>query len=110
MKLLLDQNLSPRLALALREMHPGTVHVRERGLQAAEDAAIWALARAEGFVIVSKDADFLQMSFLFGPPPKVVWVRLGNCSTDQVLAVLLAERGRLAAFDADEDAGLLVLP
>lgn len=60
-------------------------------------------------MIVSKDADFHQMSFLLGPPPKVVWMRLGNCTTVQVLAALLRHEERLLAFQADEDAAWLVL-
>ena len=58
MKLLFDQNLSPRLPLLLRDLYPGSVHVRELGLKDAEDAAIWDYARTHGIVIVSKDSDF----------------------------------------------------
>ncbi|NOT29275.1 MAG: DUF5615 family PIN-like protein [Planctomycetes bacterium] len=109
MKLLLDQNLSPRLVLALQAAYPGSAHVRDFGLQSAPDQEIWEFAKGRGFAITSKDSDFHQMSFLLGPPPKVVWLRLGNCASDQVLAVLLREGERLRQFRADEDAALLVL-
>jgi predicted nuclease of predicted toxin-antitoxin system len=70
-KLLLDQNLSPRLVRSLAATYPGTSHVREVGLHAVDDETIWAYAAEHGFVIVSKDADFHQRSFVLGPPPKV---------------------------------------
>jgi predicted nuclease of predicted toxin-antitoxin system len=91
-RLLLDQNLSPRLVAALTDLYPGATHVREVDLQAADDDVIWAYALDHGLVIVSKDADFHQRSFTLGHPPKVVWIRLGNCSTDAILT-LLREKG-----------------
>ena len=78
MKLLLDQNLSPRLAHTLAAVYPGTIHVRDAGLAAADAGAVWSYAAEQGLVIVSKDADFHQRSFVFGPPPKVIWIRRGN--------------------------------
>jgi len=97
-KLLLDQNLSPRLVQSLAEIYPGTSHVREVGLHAAEDEAVWAYAAAHGFVIVSKDADFHQRSFVLGHPPKVVWIRRGNCSTSEIEALLVGHHAELLAF------------
>ena len=79
MKLLFDQNLSPRLPRLLADLHPGSVHVREVGLTDGTDAAIWEHAKKNGFVIASKDSDFQQRSLLFGHPPKFVWLRVGNC-------------------------------
>ncbi|HVS09071.1 MAG TPA: DUF5615 family PIN-like protein [Planctomycetota bacterium] len=110
MKLLLDQNLSPRLVAELEEDFPGSRHVREFALERADDGASWQFAREQGFAIVSKDADFHQMSFLHGHPPKVVWLRLGNCTTDQILAALRRHLDHIATFDATEDAAFLALP
>ena len=72
MKLLLDQNLSPRLLPALESLYPGSSHVRLIGLRDAGDDAIWDYARDHDFIIVSKDSDFHQRSLLFGFPPKVI--------------------------------------
>jgi predicted nuclease of predicted toxin-antitoxin system len=80
-KLLFDQNLSHRLVKALASEFPESVHVRDVGLEKALDEPVWEYAKANSFVIVSKDSDFHQRSFLFGHPPKVVWIRRGNCST-----------------------------
>ena len=108
-KLLFDQNLAPRLARDLAELYPDSAHVRDLGLQAAADEAVWARAAAAGFVIVTKDDDFRQRSFLRGHPPKVVWVRLGNCRTGDVAALLRARHAEVVAFAADSQAALLVL-
>ena len=91
MKLLFDHNLSPRLARLLADVYPGCAHVHALGMDTASDTEIWEYAKVEGFTIVSKDADFQQRSFALGHPPKVIWIRLGNCSVDDV-ANLLRER------------------
>jgi predicted nuclease of predicted toxin-antitoxin system len=108
-KLLLDQNLSPRLARALAAIYPDTTHVRDVGLQAADDDTVWAYASEHGFVIVSKDADFHQRSFVLGPPPKVVWIRRGNCSTVEIEGILRTPEADLLAFERDDQEAFLAL-
>jgi predicted nuclease of predicted toxin-antitoxin system len=109
MRFLLDHNLSPRLLGLLADLAPGSLHVRDVGLASADDPAVWSYARAHGLVIVSKDSDFHQMSFLLGHPPKVVWVRLGNCSTDAIAQLIRTHAQSIAVFVADGDAGFLAL-
>ncbi len=108
MKLLLDENLSPRLAPALSDLYPGSVHLRECGLRGATDAEVWQYALANGFAIVSKDSDFSQRSFLLGSPPKVVWLRIGNCTTTRVDFVLRNGAARVQAFDGSEESCLVL--
>ena len=72
MKLLLDENLSPRLAPAIRDLFPDVAHVRDVGLQSTDDVAIWLYAAEHGFTIVTKDTDFNQRAFVLGPPPQDV--------------------------------------
>jgi len=108
-KLLFDQNLSPRLVKALVDLYPGSIHVRDVGLQTALDEAVWEYAARHGLSIVSKDTDFHQRSFLFGAPPKVIWVRRGNCSTSDIEAILRAHHENLQWFDQDTKGALLVL-
>ena len=93
----------------LQEPYPGSSHVRDVGLSDAEDGAVWSYAAQQGFMIVSKDLDFHQRSLVLGPPPKVVWVRLGNCSTSQIAALLRMRQTDLAAFAADAAAAFLAL-
>jgi predicted nuclease of predicted toxin-antitoxin system len=82
----------------------GDVH-----LAPAPDRAIWAHARDHGLVIVSKDEEFHRLSVLHGPPPKVIWIRLGNCSTNDVIQLLRTRRDEIEAFVRHEEAAFLAL-
>lgn len=111
MKLLVDENLSRRLVTTLAESFPGSTHVTAVGLDQATDRAIWDYARSYDFVIVSKDSDFNDLAFMHGPPPKVIWVRVGNASTSAIAALLDAAVDTLTAFAAsDQDAVLVLTP
>lgn len=109
MKLLLDQNLSDRLLRILADDYPGSVHVRHVGLARADDEDVWRYALEEGLVITSKDSDFHQRSLVRGHPPKVVWIRTGNCTTDHIAQLLRHHRGDLAAFGDDPESSILTL-
>ena len=109
MTFLFDENLSPRLTSLLADAYPGSRHVREVGLARADDSVVWEFAIAHGHAIASKDTDFHQLSFLYGPPPKVVWIRLGNCSTSQVAELLGARKAEVRTFLADPAAAFLAL-
>ena len=97
MILLFDQNLSFRLQRALTDIYSGALHVRELGLTEVDDQEIWLYAAANDCVIVSKDSDFYQRSLLQGYPPKVVWIRRGNCSTKGQMHRSILDEGRLRA-------------
>jgi predicted nuclease of predicted toxin-antitoxin system len=84
MKLLFDQNLSPRLPGLLSDLYPDSAHVRELGLRDASDSLIWRRAQQSGFVIVSKDSDFQQRSLLYGHPPKFIWLRVATAPLAQL--------------------------
>lgn len=109
MKLLFDQNLSPRLVGRLAAEFPSSVHVRDIGLAAAPDPVIWAHAAGNGFVIVSKDTDFQHRALLHGFPPKVIWLRLGNCATAAVANLLRSRLVDIQAFETDPTASFLAL-
>ena len=109
MKLLFDVNISRKRVGRLADLFPDSSHVALEGLERAGDAVVWSHAIEHGYLIVSKDEDFHQMALLAGPPPKVVWVRLGNCSTDQIEQVMRTGRTAIDAFVADDSASFLVL-
>jgi predicted nuclease of predicted toxin-antitoxin system len=109
MKLLFDENLSHKLARLLEDLFPNSIHVRDVGLKAADDPLVWEYAKHNGLILVSKDADMHQRSFLFGPPPKVVWVRLGNCSTSDVEKLIRNNNDTIRAFHEDDYASFLSL-
>jgi predicted nuclease of predicted toxin-antitoxin system len=109
LRLLFDQNLSARLVDSLADLFPGSLHVTAAGLGNADDEQVWRFAAVNDLVIVSKDEDFHQRAFLYGPPPKVVWVRLGNCTTETVEQALRSAETLLASFGAEPEAAFLVV-
>jgi predicted nuclease of predicted toxin-antitoxin system len=108
-KLLLDNNLSPRLVARMTDVLPDAQHVSLLGLEQASDATIWEHARTHGFTIVTKDSDFNDLLVVQGPPPKVVWLRMGNCTTAQLELVVRSSLEKIDAFIADPTIGLLTL-
>jgi predicted nuclease of predicted toxin-antitoxin system len=72
MRLLIDENLSPRLDPSLSGRFPGSVHVRDVDLKGVDDLRIWSFAGEHGYAILSKDDDFSSLSLLRGAPPKVI--------------------------------------
>ena len=110
MRLLFDQNLSPRLPRLLSDMFPDSEHVRDAGLREADDSAIWDYAKARGFVIVSKDSDFQQRSLLLGAPPKFIWLRLGNCSVADSADLLRRHSSLIHEFGDGSEQTHLMLP
>ena len=109
-RLLFDQNLSYRLVAALGDLFPDSVHARDIGLASADDDAVWRHAREAGMTIVTKDGDFHQMSFVHGPPPKIVWLRVGNCTTDEAEALIRLNARSISSFVEDAEESLLVIP
>lgn len=109
MKLLFDENLAGRLADELADLYPDSTHVMKLGLGGASDRTIWARAAAEEFVLVTKDEDFHRLSVLLGPPPKVIWIRLGNCATADVARLLRVRAEESRAFAEHADAAFLEL-
>ncbi len=106
MKLLFDQNLSFKLCEQLADLFPESSHVRLLGLEKADDRALWRYAAANGFMIVSLDADFAEMAALLGPPPKVIWLRGGNRPTKATEALLRAHTDAIVSFDTNSAACL----
>lgn len=110
MKLLFDQNLPPRLVKTLEDIFPNSLHVREIGFVEATDTEIWNYAKDNDLTIVSKDTDFQQRSLLLGHPPKVVWLRVGNCPVKTVEDLLRKHSISIHTFGLDENKSYLVLP
>ncbi|MGH8622783.1 MAG: DUF5615 family PIN-like protein [Burkholderiales bacterium] len=109
MKLLFDQNLSPALVEALQDLFPGSSHTESLELGKADDSRIWEYARNGGFTIVSKDADFPERSILFGSPPKVIWIRRGNCSTVDIVRMIRNGAAEIEAAAKDDRVRYVIL-
>lgn len=109
MKLLFDQNLSPRLATRLADLYPSSAHVDPLGLGEVDDRVVWNYARQNGFLVVTKDSDFSELVVYLGFPPKVIWIRRGNCSTHDIEQILRKNYDVVAQFAASESTGILTL-
>lgn len=110
MKLLLDQNLSWKLVADLEGLFPDTAHIKSVLTVDTTDRDIWLYAKDNGFAIVSKDDDFEQRSILLGHPPKVIWLRLGNCTTKQVAILIQRFEKTILAFNEDKEKSILPIP
>ena len=89
MKLLLDENLSRRIVPFLQQAFPGSTQVALLGLHSASDQDIWNRAKSDGYVVVTRDADFQELSLVWGSPPQVVRLRTPNLNRASVLEMLL---------------------
>jgi predicted nuclease of predicted toxin-antitoxin system len=108
-KLLFDENLSPRLVELLAAEFPDSIHPERLNMRGAPDIAIWTYARDHGYTIVSKDNDFRQYALLYGPPPKVVWLSVGNAGTAAIASLLAGHTAALQTFDEAAEQSLLVV-
>jgi predicted nuclease of predicted toxin-antitoxin system len=108
-KLLLDENLSDRIIPRIVDLYPDSEHVKALGLTNTDDTLIWAYAKANGFVIVSKDSDFHQRSLLYGHPPKFIYLRIGNSPTSTIVQILRDHLATIAQFKGSETESILVL-
>ena len=92
MKLLLDENLSRRLVAFLQHDYPGSTQIVLLGMESASDKAVWQKAKEDGYVIVTRDADFQELSLVWGQPPKVIRLKTLNQSRAATLRVLMENR------------------
>ena len=109
-RFLIDQNLSPQLVRRLADLFPNSAHVFREGLDEALDHQVRAYARLGGFVILTKDADHSKLAREDGRPPRVVWLRIGNCATAAVEALLRARQLDIVELDAGRRGLVLQLP
>lgn len=109
MKLLLDHNLSPRLVVRLVDLYPDMSHVALVGLERSSDYVVWDYARMGNYIIVTKDSDFNDVSILRGFPPKVIWLRMGNCTTSEIELALRHGHAQIVDFATDPEARVLEL-
>jgi predicted nuclease of predicted toxin-antitoxin system len=109
MRLLFDEQLSDALPVLIDDIFPGSLHVRALVGVGASDERVWELAIGHGCLLVSKDEDFHRLSVLRGAPPKVVWLRLGNCTTEAAAALLRRHKSALMLFADQDEATFLAL-
>ena len=109
MKLLVDENLPPRLVYDLSDLFPESIHVDRVGLGSTSDALIWEYAKTHELTFLTKDKDFANLSIAWGAPPKVILLQTGNCSTERLIGIVRKNAVRLTDFEKDSRRSLLVL-
>lgn len=108
MRLLFDQNLSHRLISLLHDLFPESLHVRSLGLAEADDLTIWNPARDLDLVIVTQDSDYSDWNKLRGAPPKIIWLRCGNATVNQIHTNIRNASERIGTL-GDPNAGVEVV-
>ena len=93
----------------LADEFPQSQHVARLGLDRVQDHEVWEYARDHGYTLVSKDSDFHDLSVLYGAPPKVVWIRRGNCSTRQIELILRNKFENIKSLVGDSESTYLVI-
>ncbi len=109
MKLLFDHNLSPKLVYRLADLFPNSNHVYQLELDRVEDRQIWQYAKINDFIIVTRDSDYNELMILLGFPPKTIWIRRGNCSTNEIENILRTHYINIQELTSTESLGLLTL-
>ncbi|MEL6553075.1 MAG: DUF5615 family PIN-like protein [Cyanobacteria bacterium J06621_11] len=109
MKLLFDHNLSPRLVNQLAELYPNSQHVFLLGMAQSDDHQIWDYAAKNGSVVVTHDSDYNGLSIVQGFPPKISWIRRGNCSIKEIEQMLRSAANKIKTFEQDQSVGVLTL-
>jgi predicted nuclease of predicted toxin-antitoxin system len=109
MKLLFDHNLSPRLVLILADLYPNSQHVFPLQMDQDDDRLIWDYALQNDYTIVTRDSDYNDLSLVRGFPPKVIWIRRGNCSTKEIEAILRSSTHDIHEFFQNPSLGILTL-
>ncbi len=111
MKLLLDENLPRSLVAQLEVSFPGTAHISQFHLLHSTDEAIWQFAREHQFAILTRDDDFIELGFLRGSPPKIIWLNRANPSVRQLKKLLSDGQTLIRLFlESDNESSVLILP
>lgn len=103
MKLLFDQNISYRIIGKISQYFSGSKHISECGLMNCSDSEVWEYAKNNDYSIVTFDSDFYDISVINGHPPKIIWLRTGNSSTDKITELLLQNTESIDNFINNRD-------
>ncbi len=98
MKLLFDQNISPKIVKQLEDIFPDAKQVRHLGLENASDIQIFEYAKNNGFAIVTFDSDFVDLNIVKGFPPKIIWLKTGNLTTKSISELIIKNTQILKDF------------
>ena len=97
-KLLFDNNISHRVIARISDIFPNANHVMLESLDESTDREVWRFARQNGYTIVTKDSDFNDLAIYHGSPPKVIWIKIGNCKVSQIAKILMDNSDVIKSF------------
>lgn len=109
MKLLFDENISYRILKKLSDILPQASHVSSHGLQKTDDIKVREFALKNNFTIVTNDSDFNDLTLIYGFPPKIIWIKTGNISTSNMVALLRNHYQNILQFIKDTENGVLII-
>ncbi len=107
MKLLFDENISFKLCKRLEDIYPNSTHVRFVKLENKNDTEIWNYAKDDGYIIVTQDSDFNDMSIINGFPPCVIWIKSGNSRVSEIENTLRKNSIRIREFFNNQNLGII---
>ncbi len=104
-RLVSDENISWRLKKLLPKwdiLPSNEIKLGER----LTDIVIWQFAKSNNYTVLTFDEDFSEIQNLLAFPPKIIWLRTGNVSTNQIAAILLALEENIIKFLIDDELGI----
>lgn len=107
MTLLFDQNISFKVAQKIKDVFPGAKHLSDLRIESYSDVEIWQYAKTHNYCIVTYDFDFIDLSTLKGFPPKIIWLRIGNSTTEKICNKLISDVGLINEFLNSSDIAFL---
>jgi predicted nuclease of predicted toxin-antitoxin system len=109
MKLLFDENISYRIIKRIETIFPESSHVKFFNMLQTNDTIVREFAKEIDFMIVTNDSDFNDLVYLYGFPPKVVWLKTGNTATQNIVELLTHYKQEIIEFSKDTENGILVI-
>jgi predicted nuclease of predicted toxin-antitoxin system len=105
MRLVIDENISWRLKKLIPqwEIIPSN---EIKSPQRLTDFVIWQFAKSNNFNILTFDEDFSEIQNLYSYPPKIIWLRTGNMSTNEIAALLMKFEDDINNFLTNEELGI----
>lgn len=103
MKLLFDQNISFRIISKINSIFPEAAQVRQLNIENYSDIEIWNFAKTNGYTVITFDADFFDISNIKGHPPKIIWLRFGNTTTNYLAGILNSKQEIIKNFISKEE-------
>jgi predicted nuclease of predicted toxin-antitoxin system len=108
-KILLDQNLSFKIKKEIKDVFSEVKHVSDTTLSDTDDLNIWRYAKINDFSIIKFDSDFIDISTIYGFPPKIIWLRMGNSTTVKVVQIIRNNQFLITEFLSNHENGCLEL-